>query len=1206
MTEGHRAVPATPQQKFTDPIDTSATIKRVKTAGIASIALAGIGMAVAPNATLLSLALAGAGWAAHSRATTKAKDIQRQLEVLGAKRTYDLESLKNPEIPVPHKADGSLDLNPANPYWEPEGVCYEKIKSVEKVRRGDQTVDEPWYHWRVVEKHLPGYAKQEEWLKSHHPHRWAVCRYWWLIGYIAPALRRRHPGYIFEVVAQKAPAATSGGTTPDTPSADASAAATPASAAAPAETPNADTKSPTASTESPAEPTSKPDGASRTIEVIKDGQWIIRHHPDGTTDEKAWSETPKDWLAEVVRDYQYPRYMAIRIALQPLIWSRRRERRPEQRPLANLMSALLDLYNGNKPKDEQGLPPDLRVLFPVYNKVSFGRGVEWDNRHAMALLEQQMFDKSSAVTDNPDDGDPRIFGVVAHEAKEIFLAERLLEQHSYIGGASGSGKTCFVDVIMVQAIRTGFPVIFIDPKGTRKTLNRFYYETRKYGRGHRTHFFHFNDPKNPYVSHYNPLFVYDDPSELASRFASVILDSKDPFWKETGLALAQRVTTLSSYCLEFLQQVGAQKVGSQTVLYPRYQDMPPMILLALAWLREVPDASPEVAEKEIKRVIDARGKGHWAPNGRAEEALKEVFDGWWCPYVWNPAMKPVNAYGVAMPELLVAWAIKVVYFHLWPTLIPVDRREAELVTGQRASKTPDGGRSEDPKMKQARAATAARANSADKGPLATHVQLVDMLTNRNPKDVGIETILGMNPTKASGGNEHSNRCWMAAFRAFRNNHPLIERSNSDFCDPRIINYYNHFVPESVLQPGKAKEILHYFGEALESMWAVACQNRSEFQKHMTTLQSSLLKFEGQRDAIISSVDPDLILRQVVRRRECAYFFMNYMKDTNAVKGMSRIIIADGLSYLGGVSGNSAKGKYDFYLVVDEASTVLNELINPIIAMGRSCGVRAMLLMQNKVDLQVALNDQSKAEQILGNLSLKIQLRTENMADAKLISEKAGEIRVWINDSTNRSLTPGRGDAGHMNINGHSNTVGYGSRQEKAPLIDTSALFNLPKGHAFMVAFANKYLVVQGLLPEAPCNIIEEFNSIAYDQEEGEERPAIVGRQIDEYATAASQLDTYLPRTPVTGELSHEPHINHRTPSSTPRQVSASGHGSAGDEIKGNNMRGVAEPNASQVPQMTADRSEDHASQLESREGGETPAVKAELRAVAVDDGLEER
>lgn len=1172
MTDAPRTAPITPQRKFTDPIDSGTVLKHARWTGIATIALAGLGLAVAPNATLLSLGIAGAGLAVHRKAAAKEKQMREQAKVLGAKRTYELETAAEPEIPTPKNDDGTPDLNKETPYWEPEGVCYEKIKSSESIRKGDQTIREPWYHWQVIEKHLGKYAQQEEWLKNTHPHRWAVCRYWWLVGFVVPALRRRHPGRMFRLVSEPVTngvaESSSSGSAPDVP---------------------VDVDPPAA-------------GVSRTVEVIKARSWIVRQRPDGSSDETPWEEVPKDWVAEVVKDYQYHRYIAIRLALQPMVWSRRRERRPEQRPLANLMSGLLDAHGGIKPKDIQSLPDELRVKFPVYSKVSFGRGVEWDRRHCKALIEQQMFDKSSVVTSNPDDGDPRIFGVVEHEAKPIFLPEKWLEQHGYVGGASGTGKTCFVDVLMVQAIRTGFPVLFIDPKGTRKTLNRFYYETRKYGRGHRTHFFHFNDPSNPFVSHYNPLFVYDDPSELASRIASVILDSKDPFWKETGLALAQRVTTLSSYCLKFLQHIGAQKHGDQTVLYPRYQDVPPMIILALAYLREVPNASPKEADGEIKRILAERHKGRWVAKTNVEVAIKEVLDGWWCPYVWNPAMKPVNAYGVAMPELLVGWAIKVVYFHLWATKIPIDRPEADLVTPRaKRAKEADSGNQALQMSKQA--VMPKPAHAAARGS-RSEVDLIDLLTTRNPKDVPIENILGMNPTKASGGNEKANQCWMAAFRAFRNNHPLIDREGSDFCDRRIVDFYNYFVPESVLPSSVAKEIINFFGEALESMWAVACQNRSEFQKHMTTLQSSLLKFEGQRDAIISSVDPDLILRQLVRRRECAYFFMNYMKDTNAVKGMSRIIIADGLSYLGGVTGNSAKGKYDFYLICDEASNVLSELINPIIAMGRSCGVRAMLMMQNKVDLQVALNDQSKAEQILGNLSLKIQLRTENIADAKLISEKAGEVRVEIEDSMGRSLTPGKGDAGLKTIEGHSHTVNTGTRLEKVPLIDTSAMFSLPKGHAFMVAFGNKYLVVQGLLPEAPCNIIEEFNSIHYDPDENEVRPPIVGRQLDEYATTAAQLDELMPRTPMIGELSHDPNINHRSPANQPRQQSGSGHGSGGDDLRGNQMRGIAEPQASQVHD-SLERSEDHASQAEPPAEPQSGAANVQVAAIE-DDGLQER
>jgi hypothetical protein len=97
----------------------------------------------------------------------------------------------------------------------------------------------------------------------------------------------------------------------------------------------------------------------------------------------------------------------------------------------------------------------------------------------------------------------------------LFVAETMLNQHLLIFGTTGVGKTRFLELLALQAISRGDPVIVIDPKGDSRLLARL-----SSAAGARFRLFSLPHPKRSVK--YNPLGRFDDVREVADRVAALL------------------------------------------------------------------------------------------------------------------------------------------------------------------------------------------------------------------------------------------------------------------------------------------------------------------------------------------------------------------------------------------------------------------------------------------------------------------------------------------------------------------------------------------------------------------------------------------------------------------------------------------------------------------------------------------------------------
>ncbi len=149
------------------------------------------------------------------------------------------------------------------------------------------------------------------------------------------------------------------------------------------------------------------------------------------------------------------------------------------------------------------------------------RGFAWEGAHVERLQTLTLSGVSvSPRTKDAVAGNVMLQGVGAGEIHDLFIPDALLNQHLFVLGAPGSGKTRFLELLIEQAIARGEAVVVIDPKGDERLLDRTFDSARRHGREKA---FRTLALPYPYQSaRYNPVLHYTRPSEIADRVALVL------------------------------------------------------------------------------------------------------------------------------------------------------------------------------------------------------------------------------------------------------------------------------------------------------------------------------------------------------------------------------------------------------------------------------------------------------------------------------------------------------------------------------------------------------------------------------------------------------------------------------------------------------------------------------------------------------------
>lgn len=124
-----------------------------------------------------------------------------------------------------------------------------------------------------------------------------------------------------------------------------------------------------------------------------------------------------------------------------------------------------------------------------------------------------------------DPADRTLLGYPATGRQPVEVTDGELNVHTFIAGATGSGKTNSILVLLARPIRDGRPVIYVDGKGDPAIVERIRRMAEAAGREFRS----FGAGQ---VAHYNPL-RHGDATELKDKLVSVETWT-EPFYKRAA------------------------------------------------------------------------------------------------------------------------------------------------------------------------------------------------------------------------------------------------------------------------------------------------------------------------------------------------------------------------------------------------------------------------------------------------------------------------------------------------------------------------------------------------------------------------------------------------------------------------------------------------------------------------------------------------
>jgi len=216
---------------------------------------------------------------------------------------------------------------------------------------------------------------------------------------------------------------------------------------------------------------------------------------------------------------------------------------------------------------------------------------------------------------------------------------------------------------------------------------------------------------------------------------------------------------------------------------------------------------------------------------------------------------------------------------------------------------------------------------------------------------------------------------------------------------------------------------------------------------------------GRIRRIISTQTPDIDMAQVCESGVVLYVECASLALGPVSRMFGRLLLGDLAAYLGERNARGQSGK-PVWLIVDELAEVINAPLLQLVAMGRSAGVHALFLTQDRAGLVREIGREG-ADKLLANMNGGLfQFFTNDTDDAERIVKRAGQVIV---DKSTKSMSV----AGHdIGAGDYHVTTGTSFGMDRQTYLAADAIMRLPVGCCAVYQGGRLYLLKVAKPPDS--------------------------------------------------------------------------------------------------------------------------------------------
>ena len=731
-------------------------------------------------------------------------------------------------------------------------------------------------------------------------------------------------------------------------------------------------------------------------------------------------------------------YLGCFIALRPVSWGAKVDRRPYYRAFAALRTKLRkDIRSDQVPSGDliEKAPWHDR---PRRNWLYVGEGYPFEDIHAIKLHYWSFTDRKprsklarkvlaeTIAKEKTKTSEWAYLGIGWREMAPVWTHyDRDLPQHSIVAGGSGFGKTRIVEGILLQGIYNGSSVTWLDPKVDRDACSLIAYHAMLAGREDQLVFLSVSRPDIPYNSSFNPLAMLQEPSQVGDVLASMLPADAgaNQYFLEEAKTIGRIV---GSTCFWLNKMLGMLSDGDDLCWHP------PRLVLWLEYARLL-----KLHQFDDKDAGAKRGKAIAAAQTEfatlferlyredrrfvaANEVEEKLFIVWTTPEYtaryWRLHFGHLNDYALNYRWRLVSWVVRV----LFPYVCAADERFIDPLFPRSDTLELVSGVTAQPQFQQ----------SGDKKALT----LLELYERSGPHLLERDALIGA---------DRSRQLWA-------------------------------YLYEVMVDPGDLARIqvmFREFGRVWKDLLAQARRPVDEYGQAVANLRAPVTEIiAGAKYDLVCDSDPHLSWQRIHKEKLIVILALGSMSDQKASDAVSRAFTQTLLAYGGHIQDHGG-ADMDLMFGGDEMFSWANEYWASVIDKLRGCGVRTFGLCQSEAGMRHAIGSADLFKHILTSTKNRYTCATQSKEDAEAFVDQVRTVKVYIPQrSVNEN--PALGNSGSEQVSDWSVGESWTWQPSDEPLLKMTWFGELPAGVFFRRVQKEVHIFIAPQYKKPPLGFME--------------------------------------------------------------------------------------------------------------------------------------